>query len=181
MDANVLYPALMCDVLLSLAHVDLYYARWSPHIEEEVRRNLVKNYPGTDAAVDRRLTLARNAIPDCLVTGYEPLIDTLKLPDVDDRHVLAAAIVGHADAIVTSNVKHFPSEALAPYNIEIQTPDEFIVNQLDLRKVTALTAIKNMRERWERPEITAEQLLQLLADRGMPLTAAHLADAVGLI
>jgi hypothetical protein len=54
------------------------------------------------------------AVRDCLVTGYEPLIQSIALPDADDRHVLAAAIVGRCDMIVTQNLKHFPEAALAP-------------------------------------------------------------------
>ena len=121
------------------------------------------------------------AIPDCLVTGYEHLIDGLYLPDPDDRHVLAAAIAGHADAIITWNQKDFPSSVLDPFGIELQTPDEFVLNQIMLRGSVALTAIKAMRERWERPQYTAEALVDLLERRGLPQTAAHLRDVVNLL
>ena len=60
------------------------------------------------------------ATRDSLVTGYEPLIASLTLPDPDDRHVLAAAIAGRCDVIVTQNLKHFPDAALAPFEIEAQ-------------------------------------------------------------
>ncbi len=121
------------------------------------------------------------AIPDCLVSGYEHLIDGLVLPDPDDRHVLAAAITGHADAIITWNEKDFPRDVLDPFGIELQTPDEFVLNQVMLRGVIALTAIKGMRERWERPQFTALALVDLLEKRGLPQTAAHLRDVVDLI
>jgi len=67
---------------------------------------------------------------DALVTGYEELIDGLHLPDPDDRHVLAAAIRGRADVIVTCNLKDFPAGALKSYGIEAQHPDEFLLNLL---------------------------------------------------
>ena len=51
-----------------------------------------------------------DGIPDCLVSGYEHLIEGLKLPNPDDRHVLAATITGHANAIVTWNEKDFPEK-----------------------------------------------------------------------
>jgi hypothetical protein len=121
------------------------------------------------------------AIPDCLVSGYEHLIDGLKLPDPDDRHVLAAAIAGHADAIVTWNEKDFPKEVLDPFGIEVQTPDEFVLNQLMLDNVAALASIKRMRERWARPQYDALALVALLEKRGLPQTAAHLRDVVALI
>ena len=69
---------------------------------------------------------------DCLVTGYEALIPSVELPDPDDRHVLAAAIIGRCDVIVTQNVKDFPEISLAPYAIDVQHPDEFLCNHLNL-------------------------------------------------
>jgi len=75
------------------------------------------------------------SVPDCLVTNYKKLANSIELPDPDDRHVLAAAIVGHADAIVTFNTKDFPQAVLQPYGIEVQHPDEFVMNQLQLQKI----------------------------------------------
>lgn len=72
----------------------------------------------------------------------------MPLPDKDDRHVLATAIAGHADCIVTFNLKDFPAEALARHDIEALHPDDFIMNQLQLHQLTALTAVKKMRSRW---------------------------------
>ena len=105
----------------------------------------------------------------------------MSLPDPDDRHVLAAAIAGHADAIVTWNEKDFPSEVLDPFGIETQTPDEFVLNQLMLEKVTALAALKRMRERWARPQYDAASLVTLFENRGLPQTAAHLRDVIALL
>lgn len=180
-DANALLPRLQCDVLLSLAHADLFSARWTATIMGEWMAACVRQYPGSEHAVQKKADAMCAAIPDCLVEGYEPLIAALELPDVDDRHVLAAAIAGHADAIVTWNVKHFPASALAPYGIEIQTPDEFAASQIMLSKLRAVAALRAMRERWQRPTIDGPGLLALLNQRHMPLTAAHLQDAVDLL
>ena len=181
LDANVLYPLLMRDVLLSLAHADLYSARWSADIQREWMDALVGKFPGQKAKIAKTADLMRQSIPDCMVTGYESLVPSLTLPDPDDRHVLAAAITGHADAIVTLNTKDFPEDVLDPFVIERQTPDEFVVNQIMLNKIRALAALKGMRQRWERPEVTPAALIDLFAQRNMPLTAAHLADAVARI
>jgi len=118
------------------------------------------------------------AIPDCMVLGYEGFIGALQLPDPDDRHVLAAAIVGHADAIVTNNLDDFPLEVLARHEIDRQTPDQFIVNQLTLHPKRALAALRQMRLRWQNPKHTAYSMVALFEQRGMPLTALHLADCV---
>jgi predicted nucleic acid-binding protein len=181
LDANVLYPVLVRDVLLSLAHADLYSAKWTVTIRDEWVRSLLRDKPGMDAKVRAAAQAMEEAIPDCLVDGYEALIPSLSLPDPDDRHVLAAAIVGHADAIVTFNERDFPEDAVAAYGIEVQTPDEFVLNQLMLDKVAALAALKKMRLRWEQPGYDAPALVALLEKRGLPQTAAHLRDVVELL
>jgi PIN domain len=67
-------------------------------------------------------------VRDCLVTGYEDLIPALDLPDPDDRHVLAAAIRGRADVIVTCNLADFQADQLAHYGIEARHPDDFLLS-----------------------------------------------------
>lgn len=84
LDANVLYPALLRDLLLSLAHADLYSAKWTPHIRAEWTRNLAQDKPHVAAKIQMAADLMEQAIPDCLVAGYEHLIDGLTLPDADD-------------------------------------------------------------------------------------------------
>jgi len=181
LDANVLYPMLLRDLLLSLVYANLYSAKWTAQIRDEWTRNLLRAKPQQVEKIKAAADAMEQAIPDCLVLGYEHLIEGLRLPDPDDRHVLAAAIAGHADAIITWNEKDFPSEALDPFGVEVQSPDEFVLNQIMLRKTVALTAIKNMRLRWARPEVTALGLVELLEIRGLPQTAAHLRDEVELI
>ncbi|MDO9435591.1 PIN domain-containing protein [Hydrogenophaga sp.] len=181
MDANVLYPALLRDVLLSLAHADLYSAKWTAHIRDEWTRSLLRDRPDQGERIAMAADAMEAAIPDCLVAGYEHLVEGLHLPDPDDRHVLAAAITGHADAIITWNEKDFPADVLNPFGIELQTPDEFVLNQIMLRRNIALAALKGMRERWERPQVTAEALVDLFERRGLPQTAAHLRDEVNLL
>ncbi|MGE0082747.1 MAG: PIN domain-containing protein [Thiohalomonadaceae bacterium] len=181
LDANVLYPALLRDLLLSLAHADLYSAKWSAHIRAEWSRSLLQDRPDMGVQIASAAQAMEEAIPDGLVTGYEHLIEGLTLPDPDDRHVLAAAITGHADAIVTWNGKDFPKEVLGSFGIELQTPDEFVLNQVMLETAGALAAIKRMRERWARPRYDGPALVDLLEMRGLPQTAAHLREVVALI
>lgn len=181
LDANVLYPQLVRDVLLSLAACGLYHARWSADINDEWTRNFKAKMPERADKVDGIVATLNRAVPDCLVTGYERLVPVLELPDPGDRHVLAAAIAGHADAIVTFNLKHFPTEVLAVFDIEAQHPDDFVMNQLQLHEVRALTAVKEMRERWKNPPYSAEEMLKLLEARGLTQTAEHLQGALKLI
>lgn len=133
LDANVLYPAPIRDILLQLAVEDLFWAKWTVDIHREWIEALLRNEPHRDrAALERTRRLMDSAVRDALITGYEALIETLVLPDPDDRHVLAAAIVGRCDVIVTQNPQDFPEDVLKPYGIETQHPDDFLVNHLHL-------------------------------------------------
>lgn len=108
-DANVLYPAPLRDFLMHLALTGVHRARWTAQVHEEWKCNLLKNrHDITREQLDRTSSLMDKAVPDGLVADYEPLIDGLQLPDVDDRHVLAAAIKCKASVIVTFNLKDFP-------------------------------------------------------------------------
>ena len=120
-DACVLYPAPLRDLLLRLAMVDLFRARWTETLLDECFRNLAKNRPVLQPAQLTRTRELMNAhVLDALITGHETLIPSLTLPDPDDRHVLAAAICGGVEAIITYNLTDFPAQVLKTYGIEAQ-------------------------------------------------------------
>jgi predicted nucleic acid-binding protein len=182
LDACVLYPVPIRDLLLSLARAGLYQARWTEQIQDEWIRNLLANRPDLSAEKLNRSRLEMNTnIPDCLIANHEKIINAIELPDPGDRHVVAAAIVGHADCIVTFNLKHFPIEALQQYNLEAQHPDDFIMNQFELHQVTALSAVAAMRARLRKPPRTAEELIATLEKRELLMTAKYLRQAITLI
>jgi predicted nucleic acid-binding protein len=181
LDANVLYPSLLRDLLLSLASAGLYHARWTSEINDEWTRHLAANKPDIAAKIPLLLELVNQAVPDCLVDNYASLIDSLVLPDPNDRHVLAAAIAGHADAIVTANLKDFPEDFLAQHGIEAQHPDDFVMNQLELHPFEALEVIKRVRARMRNPARSAVELIETLEKRGLPQTAQYLKSRAGLI
>ena len=181
LDANTLYPAPVRDLLLSLAVDGLYHARWTHRIHAEWTRNLLLKRPEIEPRLAALVELINRSVPDCLIGNYEGLISGMALPDPDDRHVLAAAIAGHADAIVTFNLKDFPADALDPHQIEALHPDDFILNQLELRPYEALAAVKKMRARLTRPPQTGAELIATLERCGLPATAAHLRQAQALI
>lgn len=105
----------------------------------------------------------------------------LQLPDPKDVHVLAAALAGHADCIVTANLKDFPVELVAPLGIEVIHPDRFIIAQWDLEQLAAVAAFKRMRARRQRPEASAEDFAAALERGGLPSTAQRLREAAELI
>ncbi|MEO7852640.1 MAG: PIN domain-containing protein [Rubrivivax sp.] len=183
LDANVLYPATLRDLLLSLARDGLFHARWTERIQDEWVRSLLARRPELEAAALRRTcALMAQAVPDSMVQGWQHIEASLTgLPDADDRHVLAAAICGHADAIVSFNLADFPAAALAPFGVEALHPDDFLLNQLDLNPIAALKAIKAMRARWRKPQLSVQDLAGAIEKLQMPLVAARLRDVAELI
>ena len=182
LDARVLYPAPLRDLLLWLALTGLYRPRWTTMIHEEWMRSLLKERP--DLARDRlerTRDLMNQAVPDCLVAGYESLIVGLSLPDPDDRHVLAVAIHGSAEIIVTYNLTDFPADTLAAHGIQAQHPDEFIAHFLDTDTVAVCTAAKKQRESLRNPPKTVEDYLTTLAGLSLPRTVVGLTAFAGLL
>ena len=121
------------------------------------------------------------ATRDALVTGYEPLTSCLNLPDPDDRHVLAAAIVGHCDVIVTQNLQDFPQEVLKPFGIEVQHPDDFLANHLNLAPGKFCVAVRKVRARLKNPPYSVEDYLATLTRQGLVVTVAELEQYAQLI
>lgn len=175
LDANILYPAPMRDIFLQLAVDDLFRAKWTADIHREWIRALLRNEPRRDrATLERTRDRMDHATRDCLVTGYKALIPALDLPDPDDRHVLAAAIVGRCDVIVTRNLRDFPGEAVAPYGLQVLHPDDFLTRHLDLMPGPFCDGVRNIRARLVGPPISVQGYLAILAGPGPVTTAAEL-------
>lgn len=167
-DACVLYPAPLRDFLMWLALSGRFRARWSLEIHNEWKRNLLKNRPDlTTEQLDRTSDLMDQAVPDACVYGYEKLIEGLTLPDIDDRHVLAAAIRCNASVIVTFNQKDFPDETLGPFGIEAQHPDEFVDNLFDLDPAAVVAAAQRQRKQLKVPPMDVGTYLDLLLRQGL--------------
>lgn len=174
-DACVFYPAQMRDLLLRVALSDAFKARWTDRIHDEWIRNLLRDRPDIPPEkLARTRELIDAAVPDCLVTGYEPFIDQLELPDPDDRHVLAAAIRAQAGVIVTLNVRDFPEDAIARYGLSVQHPDEFLAHLFDLRPAIVCKAVREMRAVLRNPPKAVHELLDDLRKVGLPMTVALL-------
>jgi len=159
---------------MELAGTGLFRAKWSARIHDEWTRNLLANRTDLDPAkLQRTVELMNDTVPDCLVEGYEDLIQGLDLPDPNDRHVLAAAIHSSCDAIITMNLKDFPTSHVGKYDIEILHPDDFIFNQFGLDTAAVLTSALKCRERLRNPPKTAAEYLERLEAQGLPKTVAE--------
>lgn len=182
LDSCVLYPAPLRDLLLSLAVADLYRPRWSECIQQEWTRAVRENRP--DVApdrIERTLRLMSEAVPDAQVTEYEDLIETIQLPDANDRHVLAAAIRAEAGIILTYNVKHFPESLLEAFNVRATHPDEFIVNLIELDSQATCWAMKEHRSRLKNPSFSAREYVEVLRRQRLAQTATRLLPLVDYI
>jgi len=169
LDACVMYPAPLRSYLLYLAGTGLYRARWTNQIHDEWIRNLVKNNPNLDPSkLARTRKLMDKSVPDCLIEGYEPLIDGLALPDPDDRHVVAAAIKGHAESIITFNLKDFPKDKLEPLGLSAIHPDEFLSDMFELNASACITAAQYQRQSLKHPEMTTEEFFTCLQKQKLP-------------
>lgn len=174
-DSCVLYPASLRDLLMRLARANLFQAKWTEEILDEVFDNLIADRPDLDPA---KLAVTRQrmceAVTDCLVTGHQSLIRALELPDAKDRHVLAAAIRSGAQVIVTDNVKDFPDSALADYGIEAQTSDEFVLHVMDLAPDLVVEIVKRQAADLRNPIRTTEDVLESLERHGLKSSVAML-------
>lgn len=179
-DACVLYPAPLRDLLVRLANTGIVRARWSEAILDECFRNILEQRPELKpAALERTRELMKQAVPDCMVTGYEALIDGLVLPDPDDRHVLAAAIRVGAQAIVTFNLRDFPEDRLAQYEIEAQHPDDFVLHTIDLAPGIVTKVVSEQAAALKNPPRTVGELIDTLRDQGLVRSVAKLRELFG--
>jgi hypothetical protein len=160
---------------MHLAIVGLVRARWTDAIQEEWIRNLLADGRGRERErLERTRDLMNQAIPDCLVAGYEARIPALHLPDPEDRHVLAAAIEAEASVIVTLNLKDFPPDALTPHGIVAQHPDEFICDRWKEDPDRVCLAAQRQRANLKNPPKSVEEFLQTLEDQGLMQAVALL-------
>lgn len=183
LDANVLYPLAVCDALIEVAVTGIYAAKWTTRIDNEWIRNLAINRGIAPERLWVRRDAMHDACPDWEVPedAWRCIEPGLTLPDPEDRHVLAAAIAGHADCIVTQNIKHFPKELLVPFGIASLHPDEFLYQQLHLAPFQVLPAFKAMRSRLRNPAFTPAAFADSLERNGLVETAGFLRQALQLI
>lgn len=181
-DACVLYPSALRDFLIQLAMTDLFKARWTNRIHDEWIRNLLKNRPDLKSErLEKTRRLMNSTVRDCLVEEYEHLIESVELPDQNDRHVLAAAIHSDSDVIVTFNLKDFPIKVLREYKIRAQHPDDFVLSLFDLDLVAVCKAAQQHRERLKNPKKSVAEYLLALSSQGLFKTAQHLKTNIELI
>ena len=162
LDACVLIPASLRDVLLRAAAARLYQPYWSEEILEEVRRNLVRREMTSPERAERLLETIRRAFPQAMISDYVHLIGEIDISS-SDRHVLAAAIKAEADSIVTFNLRHFPSAALSGSNITVKHPDVFLSELASRVPLTMARIVVLQAADLRNPPVSIDNLLARLS------------------
>jgi hypothetical protein len=161
------------DLLLWFAYHDLYTPKWSKHIFDEWLDVMIRKGVPKEEAI-KRADRVNNAFPDALVENYEPLIDTLKLPDDKDKHVLAAAIKTNASLIVTNNLKDFPKDYLSSFGLSAKCADDFFTDIIDLNHETSIKAFRDLVLIKKNPPLDEFQVLDCFRKNGLKDTADYL-------
>jgi hypothetical protein len=169
LDASVLYPNLTRNLLVSFGVAGVYQPRWSARVHEEWISAPRRNRPDIPASkIERIRTLMDSHIHDALVEGYEHWIASLTLPDMDDRHVLAAAIHGGATIIVTMNLRDFPASTLAAFGITPEHPDTFLSRLLNVDHVYGVAIFHDLCQDYKR---TPRYVTASMKKHGLTVTA----------
>lgn len=155
---------------MTLATANLFKAKWTDDIHDEWTRSLLASRPDITAEKLQRIrALMDIAVPDSLVprSKYKTLIRSLRLPDPNDRHVLAAAIACGAELIITFNIKDFPKSTLSKYNMAAALPDDFITSLLDQDEHRVQKCIYLQQSRLKNPPMSFGEILATLEASGL--------------
>lgn len=167
---------------MRLVLTGLFHARWSSQVHDEWITSLLRDRPDlTKKQLEKVRDLMNLHAKDAIVEGYEYLIKSITLPDSNDNHVLAAAIYGQANVIVTMNVRDFPAKVLEPFGIESQHPDDFIFQFTNHSPGDVIFAAREHRKSLKNPPKSPEDYLALLEKHGLTKTVSALREFINLI
>lgn len=174
LDACVLVPVALTDTLLRLAEAGLFRPLWSSEVLEEAAEAVAEVRPNELDGMKRRVAAIRQHFPDAMVDGWQPLVRGIHLPDPGDRHVVAVAVQGRANCVITSNLKDFPGHALEPLGLEAVSPDAFLLDQLDLAPSVTVRVVRAQAAATGQPphlRLTPVDVLRALEVAGAPAFA----------
>jgi len=167
-DACVLYPFHLRNLLVQVGVHEVVNPKWTDEIHEEWIRSLAENTPGIRVeALIRMRDLMNGTLGSANVQNYERHIASLSLPDENDRHVLAAAIESGATAVITWNLRDFPSERLVPHGIEALDPDKFLTALYDEDPETMVAVVEEARLNLRKTVPSLEEYLDALEANGL--------------
>ncbi len=177
LDACVLYPTVLREILIGVAGQGLYTPLWSARILEEWARAAVKLGPGAETVARGEVALLRAHWPAAEVKPQPGLEADLSLPDPNDVHVLATAIAGSADLIITFNAVDFPRGRLAEEGLDRRDPDQFLLALWQDHPAKVAAVIESVRVEAERLSGQPQPLRALMKRAGLPRLGKALSAA----
>ena len=168
LDACVLYPTVLREILTGVAEAELFTPLWSARILEEWARAVARNLPDQAETARAEITLLRLRFPGAELSVTEADHQGLWLPDEDDIHVLAAARAGQADVIVTANLNDFPLRILEAEGMARIDPDRFLLNLWQAHPAAVAGVVEQVRQTAERLSGEDQPLRQLLKRARLP-------------
>jgi predicted nucleic acid-binding protein len=176
-DASVLYQAQIRDLLLELCvHHDLFKLRWSKQIQDEWINKLSERNPKARTSLEKTRKRMENAVPECLVSNYGAIEDNLQLHDMNDRHVLAAAIHSGSEFLLTENLRDFPESILSIHHITAISVDELFSAIGEQYQDLLLGALKTIINRLKNPPITLKDWCLRMEKIGFPKSSKIILD-----
>lgn len=175
LDACVLFPTVLREILLGVAKAGLYTPLWSERILEEWARATRKLGPLAEVQARGAVLGLRDAFPKACLAAVPGVESRLHLPDENDIHVLAVAISGSADAILTFNNADFPRHILAAEGVARREPDGFLWELWSFHPDAVGAVLEHVRAEAERLSGEAVALKSLLKRAKLPRLAKALA------
>lgn len=168
LDANVLVPISVCNVFLTFAEFGILQPIWSWQILSEVKRAFVRAHPSLpEERIERRIHAMTTTFPEALIDVTEDSVAGVTLPDQNDRHVAAAAIVGGARLIVTNNLRDFPEVSISGFGLAAVAPDDFLTKLTSDHPEDALDAMRILISRLHNPPLSVQNVLDRLERAGV--------------
>jgi predicted nucleic acid-binding protein len=168
LDACVLYSAPVRDLFLSIASENVFIPQWTNQIQQEWQVNLLKNRPDLDISkINQIENLMNRAFPKANINKYSGLERNLNMPDLNDRHVLAAAIKGKSNYLTTFNLKDFPQGLLENYEIALIHPDKLLSKFQEKSPISVQIAFDKMVSRLKNPPKTKSEVKRMLEKCGL--------------
>jgi predicted nucleic acid-binding protein len=174
LDADCLHKFFLRGLFTWLASFRIYSPRWTDEILDETIKSLVRRFPSDEVKLDVQIRAMAARFPDALITGYQELVGTLGCPDPQDEHVLAAAIVGKVDRLITFNLKDFPQNLHSTYGIELTHPDDFLMELVAKNPEQCLNATAKWLSGYERPTLPIQDVSRAIGQIGCPRFAQYL-------
>jgi len=180
-DACVLYPFHLRNIVVQAAVDRLIQGRWTNEIHDEWMRGLAGRAPNIPhERLEATRSLMNEALPTATIRGYEDHIAAVSLPDPGDRHVVAAAIAAKASVILTWNLRHFPAKEWRKFGLLRETPDAFLSGLYDKVPGLMLGSLANARRNLSKSNISATDFLEILRNQNLVQLAKrvekHLTD-----